>query len=64
MKQSEQWCKANLEEEVGARSCCALDPMARVLMFILSDLVPRKGFKLGSCHANKDTKCAGTAFNS
>lgn len=56
-------CKVNLGEEIGAKSCCALHPRVRTLVFILRMmLVLLMGFKLDSCHANKDTKPSRIAF--
>lgn len=53
----------NLGEEIGAKSCCALHPRVRTLVFILRMmLVLLMGFKLDSCHANKDTKPSRIAF--
>ena len=50
----------NLGDKEGARSGHA---ELNTLVFILSMmLVPLKGFKLGSCYADKDTKPARIAF--
>ena len=45
------------------RSCWARHPLVRTSVFILRKmLVSLKGFKLGSCYANKNTKPARIAF--
>lgn len=58
-----KWYKPSLGEEAGARSCWALHPVVSTLVFsIRMMLVSQKDFKLGSCHANKDTKLARIAL--